>query len=136
MGTADAYSANCIESNDHGLQIFTILYCGFDIGRETACSFPAMQGAVTYNYQFMGNDIYGNFCINFMTGFSDTCFFKAPVMIRAGIAVRVHMMLHIIRLSYDRKIYPVMAILGALFLTGFLTQAAVFVYRRLLESIA
>ncbi len=136
MGTVDTYSANCIERNGHSLQIFTILYCGFDTGGKNACSFPAMQGAAAHNYQFMGGDIDGNFCINFMTGFPDTCFFKASVMVRAGIAVKVHMMLHMIRLSYDRKIYPVMAVLGALLLTGFLTQTAVLVYRRFPEAIA
>lgn len=65
----------------------------------------------------MGGDIYGYFCINFMTGFPDTCFFKAFVMIRAGIAVRVHMMLYMIRLSYDRTINPIIAVLGSLLLT-------------------
>ena len=66
----------------------------------------------------------------------DACFGKAGITVHAVCTVSMHMVLGEIRIGYNCKVHAIMSRLGSLLFARTLSEAAVFVYRRLFEAIA
>ena len=69
MNAVNAHSADCIQRNDQGLKVLTVLYRRFYIIREIAAVSPPGQRAADF-HDVMRGDINFNNCINDLPTFS------------------------------------------------------------------
>ena len=94
-----------------------------------------MQRALMYFNEIMCSNIHFYDSINLMTGFFYTCFIKTTVTVRTALAVRMHVILRMIRADCDRKMGAIMTFLRSLLFSGGFAKASILFYRWLLKSI-
>ena len=97
MCAVDTDRAHCIKSNNHCLEIFSILHGCPYTGGKRAGSGATMHGTLRYWNQIMGSDIHSDNGVYFMACFFDTGFRQACIMIRTSITVGMHMILRMVR---------------------------------------
>ena len=94
-----------------------------------------MQRALMYFNEIMCSNIHFYDSINLMTGLFYTGFIKTTVTVRTALAVRMHVILRMIRADCDRKMGTIMTFLRPLLFSGGLAKASVFFHRWLLKSV-